>query len=163
MKRTKSTNLNTDLIWFLLKALCRDWRAVIMRLAKQGFTRKESVHLIFKYACFLSLTYICSDMLIPSAKVDLVHHALLEKPAQYQQTMQRLGHWVEHEIYSEENNLKREQRFLQTQQLFLETFGFPLIRQAEHNAYSGGCYLQRASCAENSLIQVALKPIALKG
>lgn len=162
MKFTNPTNLNTDLVWFVMRALCRDWRAVIMRLVQQGFTRKESIALIFKYVCFLSLTYTCSDRLIPSAKVDLVHHALLEKPAQYQQTMQRLGHWVDHEIYNEENNLKREQRFLKSQQLFLETFGFPLMGQTETNLCSGGCYLQRASCAENPLIQVALKQIELK-
>lgn len=128
---------------FLRELLFRDWSRVFTSLVSQGFTVETTWTIIFKLSCFLTLTCVYPDALIPSQQVDHALHLFMEDSVQYKRQLQTLNHSVDHVPYLGNQNTKRQRQFQATQKLFFDIYGIPLIAEGEEPKM-GGCHLQKA-------------------
>ncbi|MEM9482086.1 MAG: hypothetical protein AAGA83_00185, partial [Cyanobacteria bacterium P01_F01_bin.116] len=127
-------SLSQDGMGFLTKVLALDWEPVSNRLMAQGFTREKVKVSLWKYACFLTLTYIYPCALVPSQLIDDTHHAFISDPIHYEQEMKQLNHFVEHVPYVKGQYFNNEgflHRFNYTKLLFRENFDFEMIAEED--------------------------------
>ena len=139
-------HLSKDGFAFFRKAQSINFQPAINALGQQGFTSRKKQTVLSKYLCFLTLTYIYPTLaLVPSQSIDLVQHALMSDPLQYEQTMKQLNHCIDHVSYVEGDELDREnfaQQFRVTQSLFQSTFGIEMAEKDVDSDHIGGCHIK---------------------